>query len=847
MASEEGTVIHRSDVSTLPPMFQPAWKASPAKGRERLNAIGGDMFSPIKLQQMFQSPSNSLRRPSAGAGAGTGMGALRAGRDGATATKSSTPLAPREVRRVSRDALPPSTPGGPHVPLRLFNVQYDTRVRSGLEQLMEEHDTHAENASHATDASTLQHMRQSKRLRRHSKPPASPEAAAWHAGAPETPAEASSTPAARKRVPLAYRSANVPADTPPSLPRSILKSKPESFGRTPSRSISFADERGVPMHSGDAHTTPRATPRVPSSSSAHVTPRTARLDQVLAELEELNVTRDTPRPARAHTMSAVRASDALDTSTPRATRTMDADHSVTNGASFRLTRERLLELLTDAAPWEPDWARLARVDLRARRLESCIGLEDYVPHVEELWIDHNRVAYATGVPPSVRTLTASHNCFSELASFAHLRRLEVLDVSANELTSLAALADLPALVELRASHNQLTSLHGLEQLTRLKHVDVRDNMLGGALALDALHWARINTLRVARNALTRLEGLATLATLEVLDVEDNALTRLNVPLARLHTLRVSGNAALHTLDVGHAPQLRTLYADRCSLTHVDGVEDAAALERWSLRQQHVRLAVPLANPASLARLFLSGNALTDAEVLGARAPRLVYLELAGCQLTDVPRRLPRQTPALRTLNLDHNPLTALPAVASWPRLKRLSLVGCRVPRLEAVVQAVDGHDALCVLDVRMNPCTLGLYPPVLLPVPAGSADDEVLPPVPHPSIVQPDTEAALEAALAARHAAAQALADRSQFHKRTMLLAPEPTDDVREQAGRRTAALFAAADERFVATLPPKIATQRAVYRGLCGMACASLTWLDGLEIADADVARAARNVHRTR
>ena len=80
-----------------------------------------------------------------------------------------------------------------------------------------------------------------------------------------------------------------------------------------------------------------------------------------------------------------------------------------------------------------------------------------------------------------------------------------------------------------------------------------------------------------------------------------------------------------------------------------------------------------------------------------------------------------------------------------------------------------------------------------------------------------------------------------------MLLAPEPTDDVREQSGRRAAALFAAADERFVATLPPKIATQRAVYRGLCGMACASLTWLDGLEIADADVARAARNVHRTR
>ncbi|WFD01838.1 hypothetical protein MOBT1_000518 [Malassezia obtusa] len=825
MASEEGTVIHRSDVSTLPPMFQPAWKASPAKGKDRLSAIGGDMFSPIKLQQMFQSPADDAR-PSQGAAF-----TFRAERP---RVASSTPLPQKESRRVSRDA-PPSTPGGPHVPLRLFNLQYDTRVRSGLEQLVEEHDTHAE-LSQATETSTLQNAHQSKRLRRYSREHTPSKSAQWHAPHDE--------PEPKQRLPLAYRSTNT--DTP-SLPRSILKNGPERLGRTPSRSISFADER-VPMRSAapDTEATPRAAPRSAMPlGSGQVTPRTARLEHVLAELEELNVTNDTPRARRSD------ATPARDAATPRSTSTLsaagrpDADRSAATQASFRVTRERLVELLTDVVPWEPDWALLKRIDLRARRLESCIGLEEYLPSVEEVWLDHNRVAFATGLPASVRVLSASSNCLSELASFTQLHRLEVLDVSANELTSLAALADLPALVELRAARNQITGLHGLERLECLEHVDVRDNMLGGCLDVGKMAWPRLRTLRVARNALTDIEGIATLPTLDTLDVEDNALTRVSVPLPRLTTLRVSGNAALYRLDIALAPRLRTLYADRCSLASVRGLRESLALQRLSLRQQHVGLRAPLANPEALERLFLSGNALTDAEVLAGPAPSLAYLELAGCQLTALPARLQRQTPALRTLNLDHNPLPALPALAAWPRLKRLSMVGCRLATLETIVEGVDAHEALHVLDARMNPCTLGLYPPVLVPVGPDAMENEALPPVPNPAIVQPDTEAAVEAALAARRAAALALAERSQFHKRTMLLAPEPHHEVREQSGRRAAALFHAADDRFLATLPPKIARQRAVYRGLCGMACATLTWLDGLEVSDADVAHAERSLSR--
>lgn len=804
MASEAGTVIHHSDVSTLPPVFQPAWK-SPEKARDRFLAAGGDFFSPMKLDRVFEPADAPSPRPSAFT--------FRA----QPPIAASTPMV--NTRRVSKDG-PPLTPGGAHVPLRL-GLRYDARVRDGLEQLVEEHDMHADK-SQVTDVSSLQNARQSKRLRMHSRE--------------NTPTSAQWEP--RQRIPMAYRSTNADAhtgasevaarairgtsqETPRAIrgastqaPRSILRSAQHRFD-SPSRSISFADER-----------TPRAKGgRADRELDTHITPRTARLEHVLAEL---NLHSESPQ--------AQRKANTPDRSL--------GDRSALSQASFRVTRERLVELLTDVAPWEPDWARLQRVDFRARRLESCIGLEDYVPNAEEVWLDHNRVAFAMGVPASVRVLTASSNCITELASFAHLHRLEVLDVSGNELTSLAPIADLTHLVELRAARNQITHLHGLERLERLEGVDVSDNLIGGRVDLEKMQWPRIATLRLARNALGDIEGLAALGELHTLDVEDNALTRLAIDrrMPQLRVLRVSGNVGLRRVDVAWTPRVRTLYADRCSIASVHGLDSASELQRLSLRQQHVRLRAPLDNPPSLQRLFLSGNALTGADVLRMDAPSLVYLELAGCQLTAMAPRLQRQTPALRSLNVDHNHLASLPRLDAWPRLKRVSCVGCQIGTLEELVQSVADHQALCVLDARTNPATLGFYPPVLIPVGAEQPEDEMLPPVPNPAIVQPDTAAAADAALAAERAAAQALADRSQFHKRTMLVPPQPSAAPRHAASApRATALFTAADERFAATLPEPIARKRIVYRGLCGMACPTLTWLDGLELAEADVDVAER------
>lgn len=838
LAGSDGTVIHRSDASSLPPILQPAWKATPARGGNRLLAIGGDMFSPMKLQQMFLTPSGGSLNEHAAAAHQEDGEESQVPDDGthmhlphaeftfraAQPASSSTPVAPRSDG-------PPSTPGGPHVPLRLFNLRYDDRVRNGLEQLVEERAEHEHEPEHELDDSvSLQSRRENKRQRMVSH-------------STDTPKEES-----RQRIPLSYRSTNTPARpppaksttpgtapkqqnaqplVPPSVPPSVTPRRP-SAPRDPPRSIL----KGGSTHPGPRIVSSRSISFAEPVRERHMTPRTARLDEVLSDLERLNVTYSRARDESSETSATSGLSAA-------------AERSGVSEASFRVTRSKLIEILTDVAPWEPDWATLRHVDLRARRVESCISLAELLPRVESVWLDHNELAFTTGLPASVRVLTASSNKLTELASFDHLLQLQVLDVSRNELKSLQSLSPLVNLRELWADHNQVASVSGIEHLARLEKLSLSHNALAGHVDFGHTRWHSLAELRLGGN---RIDALAVggLSRLALLDVEGNRLRALAAPASPLAVLRVSDNEALTDLDVCAAPALHTLYADRCALRRVRGLE-RTDMRRLSLRQQGVQLAAPLPPLTGLERLFLSGNALTDAHVFSAPAPCLVYLELAGCQLTELPYGLARDVPNVRTLNIDHNHVSQLPELAALRRLKRLSIAGCRIARLETITRAIHGLDSLHVLDTRTNPCTLGLYPPVLIPASALEAPEahaQRLPPVPHPDVVQPDAEDAARAERDAEYRAACALAERSQFHKRAMLLAQDPgAEPPAEPAHSQASALFRAADHRFAATLPHRLALVRRLYRGVCGMACISLVWLDGLELSDADVAAAAAHV----
>lgn len=193
----------------------------------------------------------------------------------------------------------------------------------------------------------------------------------------------------------------------------------------------------------------------------------------------------------------------------------------------------------------------------------------------------------------------------------------------------------------------------------------------------------------------------------MLNLDHNHLERLDLgrSLPRLRMLRLSGNTKLAALDVLPVPRLRTLYADFCSLDEITNLGTLTELENLSVREQvHSRIAWPARELRDARRLFFSGNALPAGLPLplagSERFFNLVYLELAACQLAALPAKLPQLAPNLRSLNLDYNLFAALPPLQGLERLKRLSLVGCRIKRSKPLVQALRGLSELQVLDVR---------------------------------------------------------------------------------------------------------------------------------------------------
>lgn len=52
--------------------------------------------------------------------------------------------------------------------------------------------------------------------------------------------------------------------------------------------------------------------------------------------------------------------------------------------SFGVAKDRIIEVLTDVAPWEPDWEHMRELDVAYRGLESCVKLKEFMPRLEEV-------------------------------------------------------------------------------------------------------------------------------------------------------------------------------------------------------------------------------------------------------------------------------------------------------------------------------------------------------------------------------------------------------------------------------------------------------------------------------
>jgi tetratricopeptide (TPR) repeat protein len=90
--------------------------------------------------------------------------------------------------------------------------------------------------------------------------------------------------------------------------------------------------------------------------------------------------------------------------------------------------------------------------------------------LRELSVASNGLTGLEGVPAHLRTLNASHNSISSLASLGGLTSLSTLNLSNNQIESVSALRGLPALTTLRVENNLLKSLTPLKECPSLRRV-----------------------------------------------------------------------------------------------------------------------------------------------------------------------------------------------------------------------------------------------------------------------------------------------------------------------------------------------------------------------------------------
>ncbi|PPQ81277.1 hypothetical protein CVT25_015061 [Psilocybe cyanescens] len=402
--------------------------------------------------------------------------------------------------------------------------------------------------------------------------------------------------------------------------------------------------------------------------------------------------------------------------------------------SFGVAHDRLVEVITDVQPFEPHWEELASIDLSSAKLESVARLKEFLPRLDALSLNNNELAWLSGIPGSVRTLSVAHNCLTGITSYSHLLNLENLDISNNEVESLRQLECLRHLRELRADENKITSADGLQRMDGLVKLSLQGNVIEN-IDFGQYRWTRLEMLNISHNRLDRMQGLSSLQSLIALNTDINNLSELEVSgtMGRLRILRVSGNR-LKNLDIGRMPNLRTLYADNNALASLVKVDRLTKLENLSVRNQSGRgLSILTRDVRDVKRLYLSGNPLKS-DFMVEPCYNLVYLELAACRLTALPEGMARLLPNLRVLNLNYNFLEDVRALEGLTRLKKLTIIGSRLKNSKPLIRLVQKMPEVEMLDFRwdcvvqcmkkamlmlisvdrMNPCTLGWYLPLLV-------------------------------------------------------------------------------------------------------------------------------------
>ncbi|KAI0671057.1 hypothetical protein C8Q78DRAFT_1079006 [Trametes maxima] len=437
------------------------------------------------------------------------------------------------------------------------------------------------------------------------------------------------------------------------------------------------------------------------------------------ELQPMQPRRPNSGPAAAD--SPLRSgSRRISSRAPQTPRGASGNATFLTECSFGVAHDRLVQVITDVQPFEPYWEELTTIDLSHRNLDSAARLKEFLPKLDSLSLNSNQLAWLSGVPSGVRTLSVAANLLTGVTSFSHLLNLENLDISRNQIDSLRQLECLRHLRELRADGNRIDSVDGLQKMDGLIKLSLQGNHIR-ALDLHEYKWTRLEMLNLSQNRINTVGGWGSVPSLVALNLDNNALGELEPGLAmpRLRILRLSGNR-LQTLNAAPFPNLRTLYADNNSLGTITKAYRLTKLENLSLRNQNGRggLTLSIRDVRDVKRLYLSGNPLKPG-FLSEPCYNLIYLELAACRLITLPADFARTVPNVRVLNLNYNFLEDPSPLEGLTRLRKLTIIGSRIKGAKQLIRVLRGMKDMEMIDFRQVPSLLPFIPSMAMP--AGNA------------------------------------------------------------------------------------------------------------------------------
>lgn len=417
-------------------------------------------------------------------------------------------------------------------------------------------------------------------------------------------------------------------------------------------------------------------------------------------------------------------------------RGVDRDNDVTrvselHDVTFSQTRRRLVSVITDVLSkdnhLEDTWNHIQEIVLSGYHLDNVHDLHKLLPNLTNIDLSRNSIRYLDGLPKAILRLDLSDNDIENLTSFLQFRDLNFLNVSSNNLLNLSNISMNIHLTQLNVSNNQINSLNGIEKLVNLTKLNLSQNNLMGKIDFNKYRLENLEVLNLSENRIQAVIGLENLPLLRVLDLNENQVTNIscNGKHRSLKKLLLKLNH-LKKLNLEPFPYLRVLRIDGNSLNVITDIRRLKHLQELSAKCQSNRAVVDkmVEESTNVLSLDLSGNGHFDLFGYSQRFNQissnsflsLTKLVLTAMNLTKIPNSFANVFPNVRELNLNFNRINNISGLADLGNIRRLYLVSNNLSKTENVIHGLtNGRSTLKVLDLRLNPCNVELYPYVFNP------------------------------------------------------------------------------------------------------------------------------------